>query len=226
MSDIIHLSTFMETKFQTSFIPKRSSVPAGVPNLGIHQPPRRRTSSIFMTIAVILFIVSLVGAGGAYTWKRVLTSSQETYREQLRVREQQFNISLIEKLKLLNARIDLADNLLGRHVAVSGVFDIVSRLTVESIRFMTMELTSGGPGVEGYRIALRGYGSNLPSVAFQSDVLAQLEQYGLRKVIRNPIISDPTLDAEGTVSFTISAAVDPESLSYARSVLGVPEATE
>jgi hypothetical protein len=65
---------------------------------------------------------------------------------------------------------------------------------------------------------MQGYGSSLSAVAFQSDVLNQLEQYGLRKIIRNPILSDPALDANGTVSFNFSATIDPAALSYMKSV--------
>jgi hypothetical protein len=66
---------------------------------------------------------------------------------------------------------------------------------------------------------MKGYGRNFSSVAFQSDVLGQLEQYGLRNIVKNPILSDPSLDTGGTVSFGFTATLNPASLSYRQSVL-------
>jgi hypothetical protein len=62
----------METKFQTSFIPKRPMVPVG----GLNASAPRRTTSFFMIAAVLLFVVSIGAAGGMYFWKSYLESAQ------------------------------------------------------------------------------------------------------------------------------------------------------
>jgi hypothetical protein len=71
---------------------------------------------------------------------------------------------------------------------------------------------------EDIKVSLKGYGTSFSAVAFQSDVLGQLEQYGLRKIVKNPIISDPSLDQRGTVSFGFTASVDPKSVLYEKLV--------
>jgi hypothetical protein len=166
-------------------------------------------------------LASLVAAGGAYVWKGVLNSSQESYKTQLAERERQFNIDLIEELKRANTRIDLASKLLANHLAISQVFDVIARLTISNVRFTSLELARdpAAPGEE-IRINMRGYGTSLSAVAFQSDVLGQLEQYGLRKVVKNPMLTDPTIDQGGTVSFGFSATLDPSTMTYAKSVRG------
>ena len=77
----------METKFQTSFIPKK---PLISPNVMMQKTPRRSVS-LFMMFSVIIFILSLGAIAGAYAWKQYLTSSQDSYKQQLAEREKQFN---------------------------------------------------------------------------------------------------------------------------------------
>ncbi len=172
-----------------------------------------------MMFGVIVFVISLGAVGGAYAWKQYLIAAQASYKTQLAEREKQFNIDLIEQLKRVNIQIDLAKQLLTNHLAISQVFDVISHFTAESSRFLSLDLSVPTNQSDGVKISMKGYGKNFQSVAFQSDVLGQLELYGLRKIVKNPILSDPTLDGTGTVSFGFTATVDPSTLSYSRSVL-------
>jgi len=211
----------METRFQTSFIPKK---PAASAIGGASAPKRKHGASIFMTISTVLFILSLAGAGAVYAWKQYLLSAQDSYKQTLSTREQQFNIDLIEQLKGENVKIDMAKQLIQNHLALSQIFDIIGRLTIENVRFMSMDVTAPTTGSDGVKVSLQGYGTSLSAVAFQSDVLNQLDQYGLRKVVKNPILSNPSIGTGNTVSFGFSATIDPASLSYENSV--APAAAE
>ena len=212
----------METRFQTSFIPKKPAIST----IGdVSAPKRRRGTSIFMIIATMLFILSLVAAAGAYAWKQYLLSSQESYKSTLSTREQQFNTDLISQLKGENVRIDLAKQLLQNHMALSQIFNIIGRLTIEDVRFMSMDVTAPTSGNDGVKVSLQGYGTSFSAVAFQSDVLNDLDQYGLRKVVKNPILSNPSAGSNNTVSFGFSATIDPSSLSYENSVVPSAAAT-
>ncbi len=210
----------METKFQTSFIPKKPMI-----SMGASPKVSHRGVSLFMTFSVIIFILSLGGVGATYAWKQYLITTQAQYKQQLADREKQFNIDLIEQLKQSNVQIDLAKQVLANHIALSQIFDIITRFTSENVRFLSMDVTAPAGGQGDIKLAMRGYGTSLIAVAFQSDVLGQLEQYGLRKIIKNPILSDPSLDANGTVSFGFSASVDPKNLSYAQSIAPVASTT-
>jgi len=171
-----------------------------------------------MTIATVLFILSIAGAGGAYAYEQYLISAQNTYKDQLVARENQFNLNLIEQLKAQNVKIDIARQVLNNHIALSQIFDMISRLTIENVRFMNLDVSVPTSGGDGVKVALQGYGTSFSAVAFQSDVLNQLDQYGLRKVVKNPILSNPTQGANNTVSFGFSATIDPASLSYEKMV--------
>lgn len=185
---------------------------------GLSTPAPRRTVSFFMIAAVLLFVVSIGSAGGMYFWKSYLESSQLKYKDQLAQREKQFNPDLIEELKRQNVKIDLGKQLISNHIAMSQIFDIVGRLTIESVRFMSMDVSMGASKEDGIKVGMKGFGTNLSAVAWQSDVLGQLEKYNLRKVVKNPILSDPALDSNGLVSFSFAASVDPSNLSYEKSL--------
>ena len=209
----------METKFQTSFIPKKSVSSTGTSAIS----HGHGMASIFMTIAVIIFIASLAAAGGAFAWKQYLLSQKDNYSTELSNRKKQFNTDLIEQLNKSKIQIDTASTLLQNHLAMSQIFSIISRFTIEPVRFLNLDISAptGNSVDNSIKLSMRGYGTNLSAVAFQSDVLGQLETIGLRKVIKNPIISDPTLDSTGRlVSFGLSASIDPASLSYVNSVSG------
>ncbi len=160
-------------------------------------------------------------------WKQYLVSAQEQYKHDLAVREQQFNIELIRQLKAESTKITLAKQLITNHVAVSKLFEIVQGLTAENVRFQTLDfITPADQAVGGYQLTLSGYGKDLTTVAFQAKVLNQMDDYGLRTVVRNPIFSNPAFNENGSISFSLSALVDGPALSYKNDVLTSPTSPE
>lgn len=215
----------METKFQTSFIPKKPLVPASsvVPSSSSSSsyPSESGMGSIFFTIGIFIFILSLVAAGGSYVWTNYLLKQQNNYDKILKSHKEQFDLDLIRTLKQVNVKIDMAEKLIKNHVAASQIFEIVSRMTISGTRFLSMELSTVGKDSNrdnSPTISLSGYSSNFSSLAFQSDILGRLEQYGLRNIVINPVISNPAQNQDRSVSFNLTATINPESISYTRSV--------
>ena len=204
----------METKFQTSFIPKKPMISSG---LTVARTPKKGVS-LFMIFGVLIFLLSLGAVGATYAWKQYLVNQQDSYKQQLADRQKQFNTDLIEQLKQVNVQIDLATQLLNNHLALSQVFDIIGHFTTASSRFTSLDVSAPTNQSSGVTINMNGYGKNFETVAFQSDVLGQLQQYGLRKLVKNPILSNPSLAADGSVSFGFTATLDAPTLSYKQSV--------
>ncbi len=192
---------------------------AGLGGLGgSGQPPHKHRSSLFMTVATLLFIASIAAAGSMFFWKSLLLTSQESYKKQLADREKQFNANLIEELKRQDVKISFAQQLIKQHIAASQIFSIVGLLTTEQVRFLSMDLSAGATPGEAMKVSLKGYGTDFIAVAFQSDVLGKLERYGLRNIVRNPILSDPSLNSNRSVSFGLTATINPDNLSYEKSM--------
>lgn len=203
------LALAMETKFQTSFIPKKSLSAPVVAHHGA-------SVSIFMILSVIMFLGSIGYAGFSYWWNIHLVEEQKSLEEGLKNRRNRFNPTVIENLKNANTKIDLAKDLLKKHLAVEAVFDIIAKLTIESVRFNSLDLSVPQNLKDGIKITMRGVANDFKSIAFQSDVLGKSSKYGSNKVLRNPVLSDLSVDASGRVGFTFTAVVNSDDLLYTK----------
>jgi hypothetical protein len=199
----------METKFQTSFIPKKPLITDQKISSN-----RGAGTSVFMFVGIIIFIISIAGAVFSVLWKNVLIKSQENYRAELEKIERRFEIALIEDLKKANTKIDLSKQLLKNHLAVSEVFSIISALTIEGVRFNSFEFSAPTKESDGVRITMRGIGNSFSSIAWQSDVFGKSARFGTNKILKNPVLSDLALDANGNVGFTFSATINSSDISY------------
>jgi hypothetical protein len=83
---------------------------------------------------------------------------------------------------------------------------------------MSMDISAPKTAGGNLTMNMQGYGTSFSAVAFQSDVLNKLDQYGLRTIVKNPILSNPTLGSNGAVSFGFTATIDSGSLSYEKSI--------
>ncbi len=198
----------MDTKFQTSFIPKKTSLTE------TKIVKHNHGTSFFTFISVMIFIVSVVGAVFSVVWKNVLIKSQENYKVELKKAEEKFNTALIDELREANAKIDLSKTILKNHIAASEVFSIISGLTIQGVKFNSFEFSGSPTSNDGIDISLKGIGNSFSAIAFQSDVFGQSTQFGTNKPLKNPVVTDLALDDKGNVGFTFSATLDPADLSY------------
>ncbi len=205
----------METKFQTSFIPKKPLTTDG--SSKVIPSHSSGGTSIFMIIGVLVFIASVAGAVFSVVWKGVLINSQKQYKISLARNKESFNISLIEDLKKASAKLDLTRNLVKSHASVSEVFNIIGALTIEGVRFDNLSYdgpTGNGESGTLAKVSLKGVAKGYSSIAFQSDVFGKSSQLGTNKVIKNPLLSDMSLDQNGNVAFNFSANIDPQLFTY------------
>lgn len=195
----------MEPQFRTSFIPKQ-------PIAQTAQSPSRVAS--FVTLAaLIVFLISLALALSAFLYEQFLKTSIARKGESLQRAEAAFDPALLQELTRLDARINSADELLGKHVAASALFRFLEEGTLASVRFNSFNYAVTADN--RITLAMRGEASSFGAVALQSDV------FGKSRFIREPIFSNLTLNQEGNVVFDLSAFVSPDLVSFARAA-GMP----
>ncbi len=209
----------MEPKFQTSFIPKKQVTSLGgmAGNSGpnsMQQKSKSSISSLYMGLGVIVFIISIAAVGGAYFWKSYLISANAQYKIDLAKMEETFNTDSITKLKARNIQIDSAKRLVSNHVAFSRIFDIIQNLTISDVRFLSMDFKGGAGNDSTFNISMKGQGKTMAAVAFQSDVLADLATYGVSDVVSNAVLSSPTEEQNGSVTFSFSADISRSKILY------------
>ncbi len=184
-------------EFQTSFIPKKSfDVGTGV---------QKHHTSFFFIIAVLIFIIALVSAGGAFLYDRFLGISLAHKKEDLEKVKSAFEPELIRKLSRLDSKLHTSQTLLNSHIALSSFFELLENMTLESIRFKTFSYIAGDTDI---RISMQGEALSYAAIALQSDEFAK------QRFIREPVFSGLDLDDKGNVIFTVTAFVDPALLSY------------
>lgn len=197
----MHYSSFpMETKFQTSFIPKKPLVPEAGPK--VHQ-----SVSLFSIIGVLIFIISVATAGGVFAWAKLVQTQQESYKKQIAHNREQFGTD-IKFLERFNAKINLSRELIHNHLAVANIFDLLGRETTNSVRFKSFDVTFPATPKDRVVMTLKGEGSSLPVLAFQSDV------FGGSRVFKDPVVSDFAVEDKGTVGFSFTAGIDPQEISF------------
>jgi len=197
---------------QNSFIPKADSI----------NPPtgggKRSGGSLFILFSLGLFVVAIVIAVGLFFYKQSVTANLADRQQQLDQARSGFDPALIDELDKLGARISTTKELLNNHIAFTPVFPIVESVTLTSVSFNSMNIEygessnedspSGNSDNSRVIVNLSGTAPGYPTVALQSSELASHDK------IRNPVLSDFSLNNEGNVEFSVQFRIPEEELLY------------
>ncbi len=189
----------MDPRFQTSFIPKKPivSAPGGSP----------KTINLFALLATVLFIGTIILAGGVFFYKDYLEKGLEEDMKNLEEVRKEDDPNLIQKVIRLDSRIETAEKLINSHIAVSPFFNYLSTITLKSVRFKDFNFSYLSK--DTVTVSLAGEAQGYEAVALQSDLLFEQEE------LSNVIIGDLSLKDNGRVEFSVTANVKPSLLSYA-----------
>lgn len=186
----------MDPVTQGSFIPKQSLVATrGRGGLGI-----------FLFLSILMFVMSILAAGGAYLYEQFVTRRIAGLDEQLKLAEGAFNTATIQDLARTDSRLIEAEKLLERHVAPSSAFSFISTITLEKVQFNSMAFNLMQDG--SATIAMGGTADSFSTVALQSD------KFGQSKLLKDVIFSGITVGDDGKVDFSVNATIDPSVISY------------
>jgi hypothetical protein len=194
----------MEVKMQTSFIPKKPITESHSGGSGV---------SLFLLLSIIIFIVAVAMAGGIWVWRGSLLAEIEKDKKSLSDEKGKFEEKTINDLIRLDDRINEANNLLAKHLSVTPVFILLQANTIQNVQLKTMKFSYGG--ADKIKMDLTGISRNYDALSKQSDVFGSPQ---LKPFISEPVISDFTLNQDGTVSFTFSALIDSELVSYGNTI--------
>ncbi len=201
----------MDTKFQTSFIPKKPLVPNGGRIQSTHH------LSFFSIIVTLILLVAIAGAGVVFGMERYYTSQIAKMAIKLEAAEESLNQAEIGEWVRLDRRIEAGKELLGNHLAVSSFFDLLEQMTLKSIQFknFSYSITSG----QKVAVTMDGQADSFAALALQSDEFAKQS-----KQMSNQLFSSIDQDKlTGRISFKFSALIDPSLISYKKVVEGEPE---
>jgi len=198
----------MESKFQTSFIPKKPIPLASTTN----QPKRVG----FTTIASSIVILVVLALGvGVFMWQTLLQGEITKMKAEIDKAKSSFEPALIAKLARADLRIESGKQLINQHLALSTFFDTVGELTLKGVRFTSFDYQQLGQRVV---VSMDGQGQSYSTMALQSDLFLKNKTY-----LQEPNISGLTLDQKtGFIMFKFTATIDPSVVSYKKSLTTMP----
>ena len=188
----------MEPKFQTSFIPKRP-ISSSTGNSVI------RSTNIFSIVATVFFIVTLFTSVGLYLYKNLLTNQIAEVDKILNTSRTAFQPEKIQELVDVNNRIEVAKNLLEKHIVTSNLLTLLETLTVKRMRFVNFNY-SNRAGIP--TVVMKGESQTYNALAQQEDIFSK------DKSLVNPEFSDFNLGDNGNITFDFSATLEPGLISY------------
>ncbi len=195
----------MDGKTQTSFIPKKPITELKSKSSGM---------SFFLFVSILIFLVSVGIAGWVYLEKQLLIRSITKDQETISTNKGSFDTATIDSIVELNSRINVAKGLLTSHVAISPIFNFLNQATLKNVRFRDFNFSSSLTDTTGQKIVgikMNGTARDFETVASQADGFGKADW---RNIIRETKVTNLNINPDGTVSFTLSATVLPDFLTY------------
>jgi hypothetical protein len=192
----------MEPKFQTSFIPKNAVIASETHMTA----PMTSSLNILPTIAGIIFVLSLVAAGGLFGYQHLLNSQIVADNKSLSLVQSEFDPQTMNSLIAASNRIKGAQNLLNKHIATSNMFAVLEQDTLPQVRFDTFNFQVNQDGT--MTMALTGEATSYATLAEQSSIFSTVSYF------ENSAFSNLTLLPNGSVSMHFNTDINPALVSY------------
>lgn len=182
----------------TSFVPQSASAAA------------RRFHSNFTgafgffgyTVLGVVFTLAL----GVFFYGRILATTQASKDAELAKAEETIDPAIVAGFVQLRDRLNSGVLLLADHIAFSGFFTLIETLLPTTVRFTSLHLTVGDAKkirFEGSGVARSFNALAVASTAFATD-----------GNIKEAIFSNIVINRDNSVSFALSAMLDPKLVAF------------
>jgi hypothetical protein len=182
----------------TSFVPRSASAIA------------RRYSTEFIDgyglFAYVILGIVFVLALGVFAYNYVLVGTKASRDAELKAAEKKIDVATVENFVQLRNRLNSGAMLLENHIAFSGFFSLIEKLLPTTVRLSSLHLsldTTKKVRLEGAGIAKSFNSLAVVSASFATDGR-----------IKEAIFSDLVVNKDGTVSFVLSASLDPKVVAF------------
>lgn len=176
--------------------------------------PGRRDSSnglldAFRYIAYGALILVVILSVLVLVYGRLLAGQKAAKDAALAKAEAAIDPATVTEFIRLRDRLDQGTILLNNHVALSGLFSALETLDPSTVRFDTLRVDFGSQNTP--QLTGTGTTKSFNALAAVSDSFANDGR------IKDAIFSNITVNPNGSVSFSISATLDPKLIAYAPS---------
>ncbi len=154
------------------------------------------------TVVAVMFLLAL----GIFFYGRVLSIDKAAKEKSIAEAQQQIEAKTVEGFVRLRDRLVSSQALLDTHVAFTGFFSTLAKIMPTTVRFSTLHLSfdvSNMPKVEGSGVAKSFNALAAASQAFATDGR-----------IKSAIFSHLNVNKDNSVSFVLSATLDPSLVAF------------
>jgi hypothetical protein len=163
-------------------------------------------SNIFGLLSYLILGIAFVFAVLVFLYGRLLSSEYSSKETALRKAEAAVDPATVGSFVRLRDRLASGESILNNHIAFSGFFTSLEKVLPETVRFSSLHLSldsNGETKVEG-----SGSAKNFNSLAAASSAFAADGN------IKDAIFSNINVNNEGSVSFVLSATIDPKVTTF------------
>lgn len=194
------------------------ALPPSIPTSFVPHPsgaPRKFRSDLTNTFGLFAYAVLglvFVLAIGVFLYGQILNSSLASKDTKLEAATASIDQDTVEEFVRLRNRLNQGETLLNNHVAFSNFFTSLGKIVPANVRLTALHLahdSSGAVKVDGAGVAKSFNALAVFSAAFAED-----------KGIRDAIFSKIGVNKDSSVSFSLSATLDPKSIAFVPSVGG------
>lgn len=196
----------MESKFQTSFIPKKS--------LNEGSGTRVKTPiNILFSFAVLVTVIAIAGSGALFGLKYFTEQQIRSKQQELVNKEKTFDYASMNEVVRIDKKLKTAETLVGGHTAVSNLFTLLQENTLRSLRFTSFDFNYLAK--DKIAVTMKGEALNFGVVAKQTEAFSAITGGA---GFSDSIFSDLNVNERGNVVFSFLTSVNPLTISYANSL--------
>jgi len=157
--------------------------------------------NIMLLGSMVILAVSMVTAGAVFGYQKYLESVIAVKTEALVQARAQIDERQVEEFVRLQERFISGRELLNDHVTASNFLSLLEAETLANVRFEDLELIVADD--RSATVSMTGVARNFNTLAAQSNEIAAQRDF------KRAIFSEISLNPNNTVSFTLTAALDP-----------------
>jgi hypothetical protein len=187
------------------------ALPPTIPTSFVPRPTAARRHSVDLVGVFGFFMYAILGivflmALGVFSYGQILSAEQSRKDGELVAAEANIDQTTIEDFVRLSNRLKQGRTLLSKHVALSNFFNLIQTILPTNVRFSTLHVSfdsRGAPKVDGAGIAKNFNALAAASTAFAAD-----------NRVKDAIFSKLSVNKDSTVSFELSATLDPKLIVF------------
>lgn len=193
----------MDSKFQTSFIPKGS--------FGEGSSVKNKTPiNVLFVVASVITFVTILAAGAVFGYQVVLQRQIAAKEAEILTKNESVDYAGIQEVQTFDNKLKSASTLLSKHTDVTNLFALIQKTTLKNLRFNSFNFSYLSNNKVS--VSMSGKAKNFGVVAKQQELFASSTD--IKDNFINPVFSDFKLDDAGNVSFNFVTTVDTKLIDY------------